>query len=378
MIDTKQNAFYPDISFIKYIAITLIIFCHIGEIFSSIDQTLFYIFTTGQMACQLFFISSSFSLCFSYSKAPTSYRDFLYKRFKRIAPQYWGAIIVTALFCCFGPLFNNYIYSSFFQFPLKIIINFLLLHGFIPYGNNDVVYGGWFVGALIIFYLIFPCLYKFYGFIRKHTNNIIIILLLFVIQTTVAVAFSVLNIDCPPLSFAYFSVLNQLSSFLVGFVVHDLYSNGKINKIKYPSIWFIVSLAVALTAYVGGYFSNWKSTFIFAPLFFSVSYIFLYSSVNNFLNKKDRRKSPAINLMSKIGNRSYGIYLTHLFIIYSLCRPLLNHLFFDKQINSLICFLIICLIAFPLCFAIGIAYDKLFDRFKNITLRKDYQNNKES
>ena len=159
MTKTEQKFFCADISTTKGIAIRLIIICHIGEIFADIDVTLFYLFTTGQMACQLFFICSSFALCLSYSRSHPSYREFFYKRIKRIAPPYWGAIIISAFLCFLSPFINDGTYSSFFKDPVKIIINALLLNGCTPYGNNDIVYGGWFVGTIVIFYLLYRHFY---------------------------------------------------------------------------------------------------------------------------------------------------------------------------------------------------------------------------
>lgn len=49
---------------------------------------------------------------------------------------------------------------------LGIIINVFCLNGLIPQYNNNIVPGGWYIGTLVILYLMFPITY----FILKKEN----------------------------------------------------------------------------------------------------------------------------------------------------------------------------------------------------------------
>jgi len=358
------KAYYPDVSFLKGVAVLAIVACHIGELFENANQLIFYGLTVGQMACQLFFMASSLLLSFSYSANKPSYGSFLFKRAKRIAPPYWTAIIISLLLCYVGPVVGVDSYTRLGEAPWKIIINVLLLNGLTPYGNNDVVYGGWFVGTIVVFYLLFPLLFKLHCSLRariKHTQTSLLILL--ALQTAFAVALRIVDITCTPLSFVYFSFLNQLTAFWTGFVLYDLYHEDRVKTVKHAFAKFFVSALLALAAYYGGYSLGWRDTFVFAPFLFSFSYIFLFAFVNQRLGGE---KQPGFALQSivRLGDRSYGVYLSHLFVLYTLGRATLGSLFYQLQLNPVLCMIIMLVLFVPLCCIVGVLFDRLFDRTK--------------
>lgn len=359
----SDNKIYPEISSLKGLAIIAIILCHIGQTFGNINEVIYYSFSIGQMASQLFFMTSALLLSFSYTANKQTYGTFVLKRYKRLAPAYWIAIIISIIFCYAGPLIKYSGYYHIKENPINIVINVLLLNGLFKSGNNNVVFGGWFVGTLIIFYLFFPLLFKMHCHIkRKIKNNYILLLILITVQICFAIIFRIFNISCEPLSYTYYSAINQLTSFLTGFVVFELYQENKIKFIKIPLVKFIILFAIAILEYAGGFFVKWHDTFIFAPLLFSYSYIYLFIFFHQLFQKGKITNSNFSKGTIFLGNHSYGIYLLNLYIIYPFCPLLCSYLLNRLNIELLPCLIIVILIFVPLCCLIGSLYDKLFNR----------------
>ena len=364
-----DRIYYPEVSLLKGTAILAVITCHVCEAFVEIDKLIYYAFSVGQMACQLFFMASALLLSFSYSTTNPSYGQFLRKRWKRIVPPYWGAIFISVVFCIIGPYFKYTAYSHITSNPLKVVINLLLLNGLTPYGNNDVVFGGWFVGTAAVYYLLFPILFKIHNHLNKHIKRTgVYLLILLCVQAAFAITLRIANITCQPLSFIYFSIFNQLTSFWIGFVLYDLYIENRIKEIKRPLLKFIILIISALLLYAGGYFVGWRDTFVFAPLIFAFSYLFLFAFTNQCFDKK-AAGSKACKLVSALGNRSYGIYLTNLYFIYPLCKPLLMIILVGINIPAFLCFLALLTVFVPICCTAGIIYDEFFDRFLSKSTR---------
>jgi len=95
---------------------------------------------------QLFFLVSAFTMCAMWDRRrqeshPTM--NFYIRRFFRIAPLYWGFLIIYGLLRGFAP------------WP-DILANLIFVHSLVPSAINSVVPGGWSIGVEIAFYLIFP------------------------------------------------------------------------------------------------------------------------------------------------------------------------------------------------------------------------------
>lgn len=101
-------------------------------------------------AVYAFFTISGFSLWISYYGRLQSSRDiraYLIKRFFRIAPLYYFALIIRILL---EPLPATW--------PLDLLANVTLLLGFYNPGASSLITGGWSLGIEFVFYLLLPIL----------------------------------------------------------------------------------------------------------------------------------------------------------------------------------------------------------------------------
>ena len=98
----------------------------------------------GERGVQLFFVVSAFTLFLSYhhrlDQGTTATRNFFLRRFFRIAPLYYLAILYFLWQDGFGPRY--WLGDEPFVTPWNILSNFLFMHGIHPSWITSVVPGG--------------------------------------------------------------------------------------------------------------------------------------------------------------------------------------------------------------------------------------------
>lgn len=167
------NSKIDEITFWKGVAILMIILTHSHQMFN-LPYSMRMIPMFGQMGCQIFFVLSCFGLCLSYERRAPKYIEFLKRRIKSISIGYWLTIVLTLLLSLFAEkIFGENIFLTCTN-KIKVIENVFFLHGLDPSidGNNMVVRGGWFIGTLVILYVLFPILFHLYINIKIRYRNL--------------------------------------------------------------------------------------------------------------------------------------------------------------------------------------------------------------
>jgi peptidoglycan/LPS O-acetylase OafA/YrhL len=97
----------------------------------------------GYKAATFFVIASGFGLYFSHLRNPIPWRTFYIKRFVRVVPLYWAAILLYF----FAVLREDGTVKG-------LMANLFLVQTYTPY---EVEYGAlWFVGYIVQLYVLFP------------------------------------------------------------------------------------------------------------------------------------------------------------------------------------------------------------------------------
>jgi peptidoglycan/LPS O-acetylase OafA/YrhL len=113
----------------------------------------------GAFGVQLFFVASAVTLCLSWHQRAgrdrKPVRDFLIRRFFRIAPLFWVGIVAYR----FLPGRDGVVPLDQVGLP-HILLTGLFAHGWNPETINSVVPGGWSIAAEFAFYALFPFLVK--------------------------------------------------------------------------------------------------------------------------------------------------------------------------------------------------------------------------
>ena len=112
------------------------------------------------LGVQLFYVLSAFTLFLSQSRQKTADNhslNFFVRRFFRIAPMYYVAIIY---YLCQMAHSHSQPLPSFIESNVYgIVVNTLLIHGFSPIWINSIIPGGWSVGIEVLFYAMVPYLF---------------------------------------------------------------------------------------------------------------------------------------------------------------------------------------------------------------------------
>jgi peptidoglycan/LPS O-acetylase OafA/YrhL len=110
----------------------------------------------GEVGVQLFFVASALSLTLSWhARHPTGIggvRDYLLRRFFRVAPMFYFGIGLYLLLFGWGP--RRFAPDGIGG--LDVALTALFLHGWWPTAINSVVPGGWSIADEAMFYLILP------------------------------------------------------------------------------------------------------------------------------------------------------------------------------------------------------------------------------
>ena len=115
---------------------------------------------SGRFGVQLFFVASAFTLAWSWNRRksechPT--KNFLIRRFCRIAPLYFAGILAYAMMSfCFQNGLHGITAGAYT--PQSVAANLFFIHGWLPFAMNNVVPGGWSIGVEMSFYLLVPWL----------------------------------------------------------------------------------------------------------------------------------------------------------------------------------------------------------------------------
>ena len=302
------------VTFFKGIAILMVILVHAAQSFE-LPKWLAYPSQLGQFGCQIFFVLSAYTLCFSMEKKPRKLLDFMRRRYIRIVPGYWTMILIYFVLGLLAILFlNGHLFSAVRNWKY-FLPNLFLINGLtIGRANNSVVRGGWYVGTSMILYWLTPLLFKLFTIEKKWwTGNRIWLFPL--IATLVSSAFGVgiyyLNPELlyKDTGFWYFFFLNQLPCYALGFSLYDWKRRG---KRAHPAVIGTVG-TVSLIGSVWLFFSQRPLAYLFYHVAFALFFCCLFVAISSFCCPAHKKYNI---IVCRFGERSYAIYLFHSLIVY--------------------------------------------------------------
>lgn len=128
-----------------------VILVHFNNVWSSLNGILSKVSAIGARCPQLFFIISAYLTWAALEGKSIDYDIFLKKRYKRMAPLYYIALMVAVLipvFKVFDISMGNY------------LSHILFLNGLNPQWCNGIIGVEWYIADLALFYLLIPLLRK--------------------------------------------------------------------------------------------------------------------------------------------------------------------------------------------------------------------------
>ena len=293
---TQHTTRLQNLDTLRGIAILMVIAFHTSIGFA-LSPSLFATIQMGNQGVQLFFLISAITMCLMWdARKDETHRieKFYIRRFMRIAPLYWFALIFYAAW--------GYIIGDSGHTQWQIVSNLLFIHGFSQEAINSAVPGGWSIAVEMSFYLAFPLLYRHLD--ENNNASIYSLLIAFGIWIVVSVFLTDYLKEKYALSdiFIYYSQLTQLPIFALGICTYSLCFRKKTNHTYKITSLIVIWLSLA---FIGKFVAHlntrpffWCQNFIFS----SIIYIFIW-------------KNYHINWISNLGKKSYAMYLFHFFVI---------------------------------------------------------------
>lgn len=278
----------------------MVFFVHYGQTFGNPLITRF-----GQMGCSIFIMVSGYTCSLALEKSK-SLKGFFERRIKSIVPGFYTTLSVCIMI--------NFICKKIYDHPfvgeghtgiVSVLCNFLLIHGVLPFCNNNVFPGGWFIGTIVLLYIIHPIIIStFKKFKRRYVVTVVLMLL--AMLTTFAVNYALTgSLMIHNNSFAYFFFLNHLGCYMIG--INLYYDERKVEKTVVAQLLLLFCLGGSLFLF---YRENVIS-YALLPTMVGIVGACLYMLI-----KEADLKGTGYKIVCSIGKKSYMIYLVHTVVVW--------------------------------------------------------------
>ena len=272
----------------KGLAILMVIAVHVSQALP-LPPMVKLIASFGAMGVQLFFVLSAYCLCMTNSGATWSL-NYLKRKYRRLIPWYLFGI---ALYFCYW-LWRGDISA---YTPRNVLLNMLLVNGFVPSAQNAIVPGGWSISCIALFALFFP--------LFRDMKSLGLLAL-----GAIGVAISVIGYHWLGWTrfFAYCCPTNQLCAFVIG-VVFWRYRN-RVQSCTMSSCFCLGGMCL-----VGGVLAvllDRANAIFYRHILMSISFVCGLAVL--------QRRPFGVGGCSLefMGKYSYEIFITHFFVIWVL------------------------------------------------------------
>ena len=305
------------IDYLRGIAILAVIAVHSHQTIAGIFAFLAASFNYGQLGVQLFFVVSAITLCLSMTARDASEgpRSFYIRRFLRIAPLYYIAILFYFLWRPLHVFLSNGSLKLNPNYNFKSITeNIFFVHGFDPTNFNYVVPGGWSISVEMTFYLIFPALFLLKKTVSRKSFYVFSAVAIAAIGLIQAALIYLLLpewtgkfVSNEGFDFFYASFGNQLPVFLIGMIAFD-FLNQRISGMWLILVLVLIGIAAVLQNHSGlsfgmnGFFYPILSASAFGIIAVALSTV----QMPNWFILKGLRQ---------IGIYSFSMYICHFFVL---------------------------------------------------------------
>lgn len=281
---------------------------------SSLPPPLSTLGSSGVRGVQLFFLISGFLTCISVYDDNAQYKlsnvylkfQWIIKKYLRCAPLLIFYVMIYLIVAI--PEINYWLGSQDNISIVNILSHILMLHALNPYYINSILGVEWYIGSLFIMYIISPWL-------LSKINNLEKALLFYLSSTFICVLVSYLLkfITILPdqyLEEVYFSLLSPIIEFPVyaaGILVYFITKSDLLSNIKNKFLFSSLLILFVSLLYISLCFDNTKLYLIFYTMIFALLVLSQVVLPNKFLCN---------SFFAYFGKNSYGIYLSHLLVIY--------------------------------------------------------------
>lgn len=345
-METKK---YEYIDSLRGIAILLVILVHIPFIEgmapaqSYLPDVVLKFIGNGHLGVQLFFVVSAFTLMLSHRKRQYedhANRNFFIRRFFRIAPMYYLAIIYFTFSSYIGFDLGNINWENI---PKKeLFTNIFFINGFFPEYIHRYVPGGWSITVEFTFYAVFPFLFSK---IKDMDTAVKFTLTTLLFSTVFCLALAGTSADYN--NFLGLNFITQLPVFSLGMLAFFIVTNKyKLDNIKGSSLSY---LAITLLIYC---YVAINYDFLYSVVFFLLLVILTKKAYPFFSNK----------ILARIGKVSFSLYLMHFVMMTFFNRGgWLKWVEIDSTLSAYLYFILAYVFLFVISYAASVLTHKFIE-----------------
>ena len=227
---TQDVQKYGYIDAIRGYAVLGVLLVHSSKFAAPISPALALLMDSGARGVQLFYIASAWTLFMSWefrrSHEIHPVRNFFIRRFFRIAPIFYVAIICYVLLHGFSTQYWAPNGMEWWYVPLTA----LFLNGFNPETISSVVPGGWSIAVEMNFYLILPLLLRYVATTRRLAIFFVSSIALYLIVSTLVIPYVFAsrypsNQQYLISNFIFLNFFGQLPVFAIGLLGYSASKN---------------------------------------------------------------------------------------------------------------------------------------------------------
>ena len=283
-----------------------VICIHVAQGVAGLPCNAVFMLAFGAMGVQLFFMMSAYTACMSYQKTPdVAWIRYVIRRLARLFPVYWLGIVLYGAWAYFSQALSLHEISGAFSSytTVNTIWNVALVNTFYPPAQNSIVPGGWSISCIAVFYLFFPCLYRMLSrgmYLRVGT----LLLLNFCVIAVL------LCMKCLPKEFIYFSIVNQLSVFVIGMVIF-FKPQVLMECVRMKFITLSIGVVGGILLVALGMKTVGQS-YLYRHILVSLCFI-------PFIAILQKREGRIPLFFINLGKRSYSIFIVHFLFAWGMC-----------------------------------------------------------
>lgn len=355
-------------------AILGVVFVHSAVNIDDINIYLRQVTRVGQFGCQLFFLLSGYLMMCSWNRLDNEkvlkgkVSCFYKKRIISIFPIYVSIVILYQVLSYASEYWTGELFFYEIRHELySVLLNVFLLHGLDVYNFNNIVPGGWFIGTIFLYYLLFPLLRLLYDKIENVNSNLLLYLPLLSVLISFVVQFFLYIYNgtwdySKRGGYIYYSIINQLPCMLFGMNIgissidYRMKRISISNKITYSVLWWLLSLILFFV------FRKEYYVFIFLPFTLSCSFYYLYYLVIDITSNTSFKSGYLYRKINRWGELSFAVYFSN--FIAGMLMPWLLILLLKLQgidFNPTILFIILLPFIFYFSFLIAVPIKKYID-----------------
>lgn len=301
------------------------------------------------MGAHFFLLLSAYSLCISsVKKSSIHIPSFYTRRFFRIAPLFY---FMTLVYVLWDTTHSRNVPLTSVLGNVFFIFNFMPQHGYF----RGIIGASWFMSVIMLFYLVFPLIFKL---LRKVSH----VLWLFIISLIVSYAFRLslhwlqvhgmehqLNMYPGDIEFyGVFSLISNFPYFVMGIITYHI--SNMLGNLEKHKILGTMLLILTMIAFIG--LPNLGDQYLInpIPLRYIIALLFIPLTLSLAMNRNRLFVNRFTVFMGKI---SYSLYLVHVFVILRII-PLYSKIYSALQSDWL---------AFICCYALTVSIAALISVF---------------